>query len=203
MTIQLNWLNPGSNLNSLISDMRTNIPEKLLNIIEEIENTGQASLTRLTVLKKWFAHPHRLAAFAVFIAKRACSRKGKSAPETLELFKEARAFLAKVSLLNPVLDRHQAESLYQRLKAFQNEHKKVGWNSVRLIKNRNLYLIEEGLRIYLGCIDSPRDGYRLAVDFCEHYDPRYGNSLNGPSLTKLHEIVRFMFNIEALEDDLV
>ena len=183
--------------------MRTNIPEKLLNIIEEIENTGQASLTRLTVLKKWFATPHRLAAFAIFIAKRACSRKGKSAPETVELFKEARALLSNATLLNPELDRQQAESLYHRLKAFQNEHKKGGWDSVRLIKNRNLYLIEEGVRIYLRCSDSPRDGYRLAVNFCENYDPKYGNSLNGPSLTKLHEIVRFMFNIEALEDGLV
>jgi len=203
LTIQLTWLNPDSNLDSIKFTMRTNIPEKLIDITEEIDSTGQASLTRLTVLKKWFAHPHRLAAFAVFIAKRACSRKGKSAPETVELFRDARALISKTDLLNPNLDRQQAESLYHRLKTFQNEHKKVGWNSVRLIKNRNLYLIEEGLRIYLWCIDSPRDGYRLAVDFCENYDPRYGNSLNGPSLTKLNEIVRFMFNVEALEDDLV
>ena len=34
--------------------MRTNIPEKLIKIAEEIETTGQANLTRLTVLKKWF-----------------------------------------------------------------------------------------------------------------------------------------------------
>ena len=182
--------------------MRTNIPEKLLNIIEEIENTGQANLTRLTVLKKWFdTHPHRLAAFAVFIAKRACSRKGKSSSETVELFREARDLLAKATLLNPLLDRQQAESLYRRLKAFQNEHQKINWGSVRLVKNQNLYLIEEGVRIYLWFIDSSRDGYRLAVNYCEHYDPKYGNSLNGPSLTKLHEIVRFMFNVEGLEDD--
>lgn len=183
--------------------MRTNIPEKLLNITEEIEETGQANLTRLTVLKKWFVHPHRLAAFAVFIAKRACSRKGKSSPETVELFTAARDLMSKADLLNPVLDRQQAESLYHRLKAFQTEHKKVGWDSVRLIKNRNLYLIEEGVRMYLWSVDSPREGYRLAVDYCEHYDPMYGNSLNGPSLTKLNEIVRFMFNIEALEDGLI
>lgn len=182
--------------------MRTNISEKLIGITEEIESTGHASLTRLTVLKRWFAHPHRLAAFAVFIAKRACSRKGKSSPETVKLFREARDLLSKATLLNPMLDRQQAESLYRRLKAFQSEHKRVGWDSVRLVKNRNLYLIEEGLRIYLWCIDSPRDGYRLAVDYCEHYDPRYGNSLNGPSLSKLHEIVRFMFNVEGLEDGL-
>lgn len=37
--------------------MRTDIPEKLIKITEEIEDTGQARLTRLTVLKKWFAYP--------------------------------------------------------------------------------------------------------------------------------------------------
>lgn len=180
--------------------MRTNIPEKLFKIAEAIEDTGQANLTRLTVLKKWFDRPHRLASFAIFIANRACSRKGKSAAESLELFRDARTLLANAPLLNPVIACDEAEQLYARLKAFQDEHKKIGWDSVRIIKNRNLYLIEEALRIYLWRTDSPGDGYRLAADYCEHYDPKYGNSLNGPSLTKVNEIVRFMFKIEALED---
>ena len=34
--------------------MRTKIPEKLLKIVEERDAQGQANLTRLTVLKKWF-----------------------------------------------------------------------------------------------------------------------------------------------------
>lgn len=180
--------------------MRTNIPEKLIKITEEIEGKGQANLTRLTVMKKWFEHPHRLASFAIFVANRACSRKGKTAAETVELFRDVRTLLANAPLFNPMIARNEAEKLYIRLKDFQNEHTKVGWDSVRMLKNRNLYLIEEGFRIYLWRTDSPSDGYRLAAEFCEHYDSKYGNSLNGPSLTKLNEIVRFMFNIEAMED---
>ena len=61
--------------------------------------------------------------------------------------------------------------------------------------------MEEGLAIYLRPHDSPSYGYKLAADYCQHYDPRYGNGLNGPSRTKLEEIVRFMFNLEAAEDD--
>jgi hypothetical protein len=57
--------------------MRTNIPEKLLNIVEEIDEHGNASLTRLTVLKKWLERPERLSAFAIWVAARATSRKGK------------------------------------------------------------------------------------------------------------------------------
>ena len=144
--------------------MRTNIPEKLIKIAEEIETTGQANLTRLTVLKKWFEQPHRLASFAIFIAKRACSRKGKTAEETAEFFRDARSLLSQASLLNPSIARNDAEMLYFRLKDYQNDHKRIGWDSVRIVKNQNLYLIEEGLRIYLWCTNSPRDGYRLAVE---------------------------------------
>jgi hypothetical protein len=57
--------------------MRTNIPEKLLKIVEEIDEKGNASLTRLTVLKKWLERPERLSVFAIWVAARAVSRKGK------------------------------------------------------------------------------------------------------------------------------
>ena len=42
-------------------------------------------------------------------------------------------------------------------------------------------------------------GYRLAPDYGQNYDSRYGNGLNGPSRTKIEETVRFLFTIEALE----
>ena len=57
--------------------MRTNIPEKLLKIVEEIDENGNASLTRLTVLKKWLERPERLSAFAIWVAARAVSAKAK------------------------------------------------------------------------------------------------------------------------------
>ena len=61
--------------------------------------------------------------------------------------------------------------------------------------------MEQGLALYLGLAASPTEGYKLAADFCQHYDSRYGNSLNGPSRTKIMEIVGFMFTTEAIEED--
>ena len=69
--------------------MRTTVPEKLLAIADEIDERGEAQLTRLTVLKKWFERPGRLPAFGVFIAARATSRKGKTTGEATLLFREA------------------------------------------------------------------------------------------------------------------
>lgn len=180
--------------------MRTKIPERLVRVADEIGESGSASLTRITVLKKWFEQePKRLRAFAVFLASRASARKGKTSGEAADLFREARGLLKDADIYEPQIPEKAAEDLFLRLKSFQNEFQKQHWGAVRILKNHNLYLVEEGLRIYLHS-DSAADGYRLAASYCQNYDPRFGNSLNGPSATKIHEIVRFMITIEAREE---
>ncbi len=180
--------------------MRTNIPEKLLNIVEEIDDRGSASLTKLTVLKKWFKRPERLSAFAIWTTTRAVSCTGKTSGAATKLFREARTVLAGLDKLHPPLDRHAAQTLHDRLRSFQNEYQNQRWGPARFVHNWNLMLVEHGLAIYLWHLDSPAHGYKLAADYCQHYDSRYGNGLNGPSRTKVEEIVRFMFTLEALED---
>lgn len=181
--------------------MRTSVPEKLLKIIDEIDEHGQAGLTRLTVLKKWFARPERLSAFALWAAGRAVSRRGKTSGAAATLFLEARTLLSGLEEITPKLNRQAAQRLHDRLRDFQNEYTSQQWGPVRIVHNWNLLLVEEALGICLWHADSPSHGYKLAADYCRHYDPRYGESLNGPSRTKIAEIVRFMFNVEALEDD--
>ena len=180
--------------------MRTNIPEKLLKIVEEIDDRGSASLTRLTVLKKWFEHPERLSAFAIWIATTAVSRKGKTSSAAAELFRKARTLMAGLDKLHPKLDRQAARVLHDWLREFQNEYHNQRWGPVRIVHNWNLMLVEHGLAIYLWHLDSPAHGYKLAADYCQHYDSRYGNGLSSSSRTKIEEIVRFMFTIEALEE---
>ena len=180
--------------------MRTNIPEKLLKIVDDIHERGDVNLTRLTVLKKWFGRPQRLSKFALWVASRAVSRKGKTNTATAELFRDARALLADLNSPAPKADREVVRRLHARLRDFQNEYDRQRWGPVRIIHNWNLMLIEQALEIWLRYSDRPEVGYKLAADYCQNYDPRYGNGLNGPSRTKIEEIVRFMFTVEALED---
>jgi hypothetical protein len=180
--------------------MRTNIPEKLLKIADEIAERGDVPLTRLTVLKKWFERPERLQAFAVWVVARASSRKGKTGGAAAELFQACRALLVGQHPCYPNLDSAAAWILHDRLKAFQNEYKNQQWGPVRIVHNWQLLVVEQGLAVYLWHGESPPHGYKLAADYCQHYDSRYGNGLNGPSRTKIMEIVRFMFTLEALED---
>ena len=181
--------------------MRTDIPEKLLRICDEIAAQGNANLTRLTVLKKWFERPARLSAFALWIAARANSCKGTSAGTAGELFKEGRALLGKLDRYAPRVDRQAARRLHDRLRDFQNEYKRHQWGPVRIIRNWNLMLVEQGLAIYLWHSHSPAQGYKLAADYCQHYSPPFGNGLNGPSRAKIEAMVWFMFTLEAWEDE--
>ncbi len=181
--------------------MRTPVPEKLLKIVEDIDAQGDANLTRLTVLKKWFEKPGRLKPFALWIASRASSRKGKTKGEAAELFREARKLLVDIQEHSPKLDHTRAERLHSRLVEFQDEYRNDRWGRVRIINNWQLLLVEKGLAIALGRNATPSAGYKLAADYCQNYDPQYGNTLNGPSSTKIMEIIRFLFTHEALEDE--
>lgn len=60
--------------------MQMPVPEKLLNIVEDIDAAGSANLTRLTVLKKWFDRPERKTAFAMWGAHRATGRSRPGIP---------------------------------------------------------------------------------------------------------------------------
>lgn len=135
------------------------------------------------------------------MARRALSRKGKTVGAAGKLFSEARALLGGSGQICPTLQVKAAADLYRHLRDFQNEFKPQRWGAVCLINNWNLLLVEQALAIWLWHHDSPGRGYKLATDYCQHFDSRYGNGLNGPSRTKLKEIVRFMFRMEALEDE--
>jgi hypothetical protein len=184
--------------------VRTPIPEKLLVIVEEIDAKGNANVTRLTVLKKWFEVPGRLPAFGLWVARRAAGRKGKTKDAAGALLDEARGLLGTTAtregFFQP-LDRHAVTRLHHRARDFQNEFQRQVWGPVRIIHSWPLLQVEQGLALYLGLRNAPRDGYKVAADLCQHYDPRYGHGLNGPSRTKVMEIVSFMFDLEASEGE--
>jgi hypothetical protein len=180
--------------------VRTDIPEKIVSILRDIDQFGSQEPMRLTVLKKWFQVPSRVKSFAIFVAKRASSRSGKVKLEEKELFNLTRELLNGVDVGKPSVDKRKAKGLCNKLRAFQNDHKRTRWAVIRIIKNWNLFLVEQGLQIYLGSANDAAAGYKLASDYCRHYDPRYGTNLNSGSTHKLKEIISFMFAVEAREE---
>ena len=176
------------------------ISHKLQKIVTDIKERGHASLTRLTVLKRWFEAPRRLPSFGIFIAGQALRQTPKTTEEAAELFHEAHYILADADVFDPKIPRTDATRLHARLEAFQNERRAMRWTSVRVIHDWNLFLVESGLGLYLWHRDSPTKGYRLAAAYCKHYDSHYGTDLNGPSAKRIEEIAEFVLAIEAYEE---
>jgi hypothetical protein len=134
------------------------------------------------------------------VASQASSRRGKTSAEAVGLFRQARALLARVNPYAPKVDRKLVKVLHGRLQMFQNEFKNQQWGPVRIVHNWDLMLVEQALAVYLWHPDSLAHGYKLAADYCQRYYSHYGNGLNGPSRTKIEEIVRFMYALEAMQE---
>ena len=136
----------------------------------------------------------------IWVASRAISGKGKTGVEATELFRQARALLARVDPYAPKVNRKSAKALHDRLQTFQNEYKNQQWGPVRIIHNWDLLLVEQALAICLWYSGSPAHGYKLAADYCQHYDSRHGNGLNGPSRKKIEEMARFVNKLEEMQE---
>ena len=179
--------------------MPTEIPEKIVSILRDIEELGSQEPTRLVVLKKWFQVPSRLRFFGVFIAQRASCRGGKGKAGEKELFILTKTLLRGIDVYKPSIDKRKARKLCSQLHEFQNDHKRTGWAVVRIIKNWNLFLVEQGLKLFLGDNMDAAAGYKVASDYCKYYDSLYGHTLNAGSTDKLQEIIHFMLTVESRE----
>ena len=91
------------------------IPQKLQKIIADINECGHASVTRLTVLKKWFEIPERLPSFGASIAKQSLKQVGKTTKKAVELLHEASEMLADVDVFDLNIPRNDAIRRLARL----------------------------------------------------------------------------------------
>src|ERR1017187_7259420 len=126
--------------------MRTAIPEKILMIIQDLDTRGNVSLTRLTVLKKWFEAPGRLPAFGLWLARRAAGRKGKTKDAAGALLDETLALLGTSSTRESLfqqIDRAAAENLHDRARSFHGEFQQQQWGPVLIIHCWPVLLVEQ------------------------------------------------------------
>ena len=135
------------------------------------------------MLKRWFDRSERQYAFALWVADRATLRKGKTAGEVVQLFREARRLLKKPVPVRHEVDRTATQRLYERLRVFQYEYRRDRWGDIRIVHNWNSLLVEKGLAIYLDPRPEAAACYKLAADYRQHC-ARVWQLPNGPSSTK-------------------
>jgi hypothetical protein len=173
----------------------------LAQITTELRQGASFNITRLTVVKRLCAESTAAARFALYLAERTRARMLQEAlpshlaPERWERFKALES--AGVEAMQRYLDKPTPEALSalraarSALEASQNQYQHQEWGPVRLIESREAVLVEDAIACLLFPSQSADWGYRLARDYAERYDPRYGIGLIPQSAPAVEEIAAF------------
>ena len=167
--------------------------KKLSEIAKELRQGKDFPVTRLTTIKSLCGEPEAAAAFALFLAQRIQSkmREEQNQERYRELVDRAVKEL-KPYLTDPTEERKERlYSLCREMEAEQNEFKKIGWNRVRMLKSRDLVVVEESLKSVVRGYEAPIWAYQAAKDYAERYDARYGSGLIPSSAPMVEEIAGF------------
>ena len=172
---------------------------KLKNLEKELDSLdGYAiSITRLTVIKYLCRDCLAMVEFAYFISHKVSNRMKyieddislkTSIAESLELMEKVITNFTKTGTLNiEIATLKKLELLSHKIKNYQNKIESKKWTNIRIIKNWDIFIIEEAISCFIH-LDFPEMGYKLAKSYTEKYNARFGSGLIPESLEYLKEI---------------
>ncbi len=167
--------------------------KKLSKIAEELRQGKDFPVTRLTTIKSLCGEPEAAAAFALFLAQRIHSKvREEQSPERYRELVDRAVKELKPHLTDPTEERKgRLSSLCREMEAEQNEYRRIGWDMVRMLKSRDLVVVEESLKSVLKSYEAPVWAYQAAKDYAERYDARYPTGLIPSSAPMVEEIAGF------------
>lgn len=175
--------------------IKTTIEHKLIALAGEIESTGFANTTRLTVVKKWCQEPARLKALAVFIAKSTLANKATSMHgRERELWVHSQDLFAYADPTVDQISYAEAEALMTQLVEFQSEYRHDRWGAIRIINSKELLVIERAIGIVLEP-SRPESGYKLVAEHLSSYNSTHGPGLYPECLKELYALAHFVRSI--------
>jgi hypothetical protein len=175
---------------------------KLSEIAEALRQGNKFHVTRLTIIKRLCAEPLAATAFALFLAQRIQKKmRQKNYPQQFRELVD-RVINELTPYLADPADERQARlsSLRRELEVEQKEYKKSGWNVGRMLKHRDLMLVEECVRSVLRRSEAPFWAYQAFKDYVVRYDARYGSGLIPNSAPFVEEIVKFWREYYGIKD---
>jgi hypothetical protein len=174
---------------------------KLAQIADELRGGEVFSITRLTTVKSLCEDPEAAAQFVAHLALLTQSQMSRRPyPDHLSPAKWARyqelaadAIRQMKSYLAERTGGKEASlrTLLSALQGAQNQYKNLEWGPVRIIESSELFLIETAVRCILSPTGSAYWGYRVAREYAECYDPRYGTGLIPESAPMVQEIADY------------
>jgi hypothetical protein len=160
---------------------------------EALRRGDDFPITRLTSLKGLCKDPRAAWRFALFLAEHAGEKVAQGrCPERDKALAAQAVSAMKAYMDEPSPERgSRLRSLLREVEAEQDETRRVGWNQVRMISNRDLLVIENALRSIVFIVEAPTWLYQAARDYAERYDPRHGTGLIPASAPMVREIADF------------
>lgn len=158
-------------------------------------------ITRLTSIKSLCQDEVAAAHFALYLAKILQAQiQSESCPSHLSLSEweihttvVANAITEMERYIeNPLAEGKQSlQQLSKQIDQLQgNDFRNIHWTTVHFVKSGNLLKLEYAIRCFTDR-DFPYYAYKLAREFTESYEPRYGTGLIPESVPKLLEIAEF------------
>jgi hypothetical protein len=167
--------------------------EKLSEIAEELRLGNKFHVTRLTIIKGLCAEPEATTAFALFLSLKIQKKmRQKKYPQEFRhlvdrVVKELTSYSA-----DPTEERHAwLSSLCREMGAEAKQYMKRGWNVGRMLKHRDLVLVDECVRSVIERSEAPFWAYHASKDYVVRFDAQYGSGLIPNSAPAVEEIAEF------------
>jgi hypothetical protein len=184
---------------------------KLAQIARDLSEGADFSITRLTILKSLCEDPEVAAHFAVYLAKHTSRRINEiSSPLHLsnsewrmhnEILERAVERLQSYVERPADPKREELRELLRELESVNDEYESIPYGMVRIIRDKNVLIVEHAVQCVLSPFSAPSQAYHLARDYAERYDPRYGTGLIPDSAPLVMDIVDFWCDYYSIDQD--
>jgi len=184
---------------------------KLAQIASDLSEGATSSITRLTNLKSLCEDPEVAAHFAVYLANHTSRRINEmSSPLHLsnsewkmhnELVERAVERLRSYVEGPADPKREVLRDLLRELESVNDEYESIPYGMVRIVKDKNVLIMEDAVQCVLSPYSAPSQAYHLARDYAERYDPRYGSGLIPDSAPLVMDIVDFWCEYYSIDRD--
>jgi hypothetical protein len=185
------------------SQMAAVIPKirRLAQMAAALQQGNHFEVTRLTTLKSLCEDAQAAAHFAVHLAKLTARKVRENAcpshldPEQWDIYKDlvAKALEHMDAYVEEPSEQTSRAlwSVESEVREVQNTYKQHQWGPVRIIHSTEVLLVEYALSCLLQPTASADWGYRLARQYTERYNSRYGTGLIPESAPLVEDIADF------------
>ncbi len=175
------------------SPQSINQVRKLSKLAEALRQGNKFHVTRLTIVKSLCAEPEAATTFALFLAQKIQKKmRQKNYPQQFRELVDRAVNELTPYLADPTEERQaRLSSLNEEMRSEQKAYMKSGWNVGRMLKHKDLVLVEECVRSVLSSSEAPFWAYHASKDYAVCFDARYGFGLIPNSAPMVEEIAGF------------